>query len=137
MTNTPASFVNAACAGALSSTPQQQPSSLHQSLLSATLRAPRRLLAAAFLLASIVPPAFAGNFWQPLCPDGALCATAGQAFVANGKVLMSPGDYSDRPSQWVDAATLAGVTTEMRDVSILAPSGNYRRPLSGSRGLCG
>ena len=125
MTNTPASFVNAACAGALSSTPQQKPSSLHQSLLSATLRAPRRLLAAAFLLASIVPPAFAGNFWQPLCPDGALCATAGQAFVANGKVLMSPGDYSDQPSQWVDAATLAGVTTEMRDVSILAPSGNY------------
>lgn len=125
MRNTPANFANVACTKALPSAAEQQSPTPRHSQFSAAMRSPRPLLAAAFLLASIVPPAFAGNFWQPLCPDGALCATAGQAFVANGKVLMSPGDNSDLPSQWVDATTLAGMTTGMRDVSILAPSGNY------------
>lgn len=80
---------------------------------------------ALFCTASAALPAFAGSFWQPLCPDEALCATANPVFVANGRVLLSPGKSSASPSQWVDVATLAGAPTEMRDVSVVASSGNY------------
>ena len=84
------------------------------------------LVLAAFLVAGgVATPAFAGSFWQPLCPDGALCATSSPVFAAEGRVLMSPGKASDSSSQWVTVATLLGAPTEMRDVSAVARSGNY------------
>lgn len=125
MANTPSDFSVAARTQAMHpSAHVSLPPNISRS--GAALHSACRLLAAAFFLASVAQPAaFASNFWQPLCPDGALCATSSQAFVADGRVLMSPGDYSDLPSQWVNAATLAGVATAMRDVSVVAPSGHY------------
>jgi hypothetical protein len=66
----------------------------------------------------------AAGFWQPLCPDGAVCATSSKAFVGAGKVLLQPAD-TERPSQWIDIATLNGVPTAMRDISVVTPAGNY------------
>ena len=76
------------------------------------------------LSVAALPAAHAVSFWQPLCPDGAVCATSNEAFVANGRVLLSPAN-SDFPSQWVDVASLAGAPTTMRDVSVATGSGHY------------
>ena len=90
------------------------------------LRAANQLAVAASLLMCGLPPsAFAGSFWQPLCPDGALCATSSPVFAAGGRVLLSPGAASDSPSQWVTVATLLGAPTDMRNVSAVGQSGNY------------
>ena len=125
MSNPPSAFYFAAPAAALSSAAHPSIPS-NKARPGAAPQSVRRLVAAASLLLSIAQPsAFASSFWQPLCPDGALCATAAQAFVADGRVLMSPGDSSELPSQWVDTITLAGVPTMMRDVSLVTSSGNY------------
>jgi hypothetical protein len=68
--------------------------------------------------------AWAGNYWQPLCPDGAVCATTTRAFAANGRVLF-PAAGDDMPAQWVDLATLQSIPTTMRDVELTTPSGKY------------
>jgi hypothetical protein len=59
------------------------------------------------------------SFWQPLCPDGALCVTSKKAFVANGRALLSQGN-GDVPNQWVSVATLTSTPTDMRDISVVA-----------------
>jgi photosystem II stability/assembly factor-like uncharacterized protein len=69
------------------------------------------------------------GFWQPLCPDGALCATSKKAFVADGRVLISP--EADAPSQWVSVSTLAGAPTAMRDISV--KSNNKYLAVSGTQ----
>jgi len=79
-----------------------------------------------FLSLSIaaLPAAHAAGFWQPLCPDGAVCATASEAFVGNGHVLLTSKD-TDLPSQWIDVATHVGSPTAMRDIALVTGSGNY------------
>ena len=80
-----------------------------------------KFLFAASLFIAALGSAHAG-FWQPLCPDGAACATSNKAFVADGRVLISP--KSEDLSQWVSVATLSGAPTAMRDVSV-ASNGKY------------
>ena len=79
--------------------------------------------ATAVALTAIAAPTFAANLWQPLCPDRTLCATTTDAFVANGRVLMSSSNPASIPSQWVTIDSLHGMPTEMHDVSV-ATSGN-------------
>ena len=121
MANTPSN--NSAARSASS---QNSGAPLARASIRRRFRPALRLMAAAFVLAGIAQaPAMAASFWQPVCPDGALCATDSEAFVANGQVLLSPQKYSESPSLWVNAATLRGMKTAMRDVSLVAPSGRY------------
>lgn len=85
----------------------------------------KMLSAVAWLSTIAMPVAHAAGFWQPLCPNGAVCATTSRVFAANGHVLISASNDSDLPSQWVDVATLAGVPTEMRNVVAISSTGHY------------
>jgi hypothetical protein len=83
----------------------------------------KQILAVAWLAAGSATLHAAG-FWQPLCPDGAVCSTATRAFVGGGRVLLQSTD-SEKPSQWVDIASLAATPTRMRDVSLITAAGDY------------
>ena len=74
--------------------------------------------ATAAALTALAAPTFAANLWQPLCPDRTLCATTTDAFVANGRVLMSSSNPASIPSQWVTIDSLQGMPTQMHDVSV-------------------
>ena len=87
-----------------------------------------KFLFAGSLFIAALGSAHAG-FWQPLCPDDAVCASSKKAFVADGRVLISP--EADGPSRWVSLATLAATPTAMRDVSV-ASNGKYLA-LSGTQ----
>jgi hypothetical protein len=88
---------------------------------------PRRMLATATTVAicALAAPAFSGNLWQPLCPDRTLCATAVDAYVANGRVLMSSSDPANIPSQWVTIDSLHGMPTAMHDVTVSTSGERY------------
>ena len=81
--------------------------------------------ATAAALFSSAAPTLAANLWQPLCPDRTLCATATEAFVTGGRVLMSSSDALSIPSQWVTIDTLHGMSTAMREVSVVTSSEKY------------
>ena len=48
-------------------------------------------------MCALAAPTLAANLWQPLCPDRTLCATATEAYVADGRVLMSSSDPAAVP----------------------------------------
>lgn len=83
---------------------------------------PFRLLPALFALLSSLP-VLATNFWQPLCPDGAVCSTANRAFVADGHVLLKTDDF-DTPFRWVNLATLGAAPTTM-EATVATNTGHY------------
>ena len=84
-----------------------------------------RAAVAAVALTTCSLPALAANLWQPVCPDQTLCATAIEAFVADGRVLMSSTVPASIPSQWVTIDTLRGMPTAMRDISVVTSSDKY------------
>src|SRR5690349_18096522 len=86
-----------------------------------TLRSYRSLVAFCSLLSAL--PAAATNFWQPLCPDGAVCSTANRAFVADGHVLLKTDDF-DTPFRWINLANLTPSPTTM-EATVATSAGHY------------
>ena len=81
--------------------------------------------ATAAAMCALAAPTLAANLWQPLCPDRTLCATATEAYVADGRVLMSSSDPAAVPSQWVTIDTLLGMPTVMHEVSVRTSTDKY------------
>ena len=76
------------------------------------------------LAASGMPAAvWAGNYWQPLCPDGAVCATSTRTFAANGRALtLEAGEAGGfvRVVSLRDGSAILGIQAVGRHVAELA-----------------
>jgi hypothetical protein len=67
-------------------------------------------------------PAFAANFWQPLCPDGGLCSSNVGGFVKNGQSLISFTGPAGPQRQWVSLANFTGTAAGYICNGLVLPS---------------
>jgi hypothetical protein len=76
----------------------------------------------ALWLAIVAPaPALAAGTWQPLCPDGGLCASSGPVFVRDGRAFIQFSGPNGPQRQWIALDTLQGTPVAFACTAIALP----------------